>query len=134
MGPVRRRLIAAGTLLAPTGAWAEVCSVERPNWDGLPVSAVGELLILFQTPIVLVLLLLTALVIRFRHEWAGLLVVVGWSLSTYLVIDWAGTDTVRAAGMAEGCIGNPALFIIVAVAACIGVVLYTAPFNRGKKE
>lgn len=100
----------------------------------MPVTPWGEFLILLQTPVVLLLILATALVIRFRLEWAGLLVVVGWSLSTYLVLDWAGTDSVRQSGMAEGCIGSPSIFIVVAVMVCIGVVLYTAPLKRGKKE
>jgi hypothetical protein len=121
-------------LLLPTPALAEVCSQERPSWDGLPVSALDEFLILMQTPIVLLLVLVTALVVRFRHEWGGLIVVVGWSLSTYLVIDWAGTDAVRNSAVAQGCIGNPSIFIVVAVMVCIGVVLYTAPLKRGKKE
>jgi uncharacterized membrane protein YhdT len=127
-------LITTAALLLPTQATAEVCAAERPFWDGMPVSAIDEFLILLQTPIVLILILLTALAIRFRHEWAGLLVVVGWSLSTYLVIDWAGTDDVRKAAIEEGCIGNPAIFIVVAVAVCISVVLYTAPLKRDKKE
>lgn len=134
MGPIRRRLIWGAAMLCPTQALAEVCSQERPNWDGLPVTALGEFLILMQTPIVLVLIILTALAIRFRHEWGGLIMVVGWSLSTYLVIDWAGTNPVRTAAIDEGCIGNPAIFIVVAVAVCIGVVLYTAPLKRGNKS
>jgi len=134
MGPVRRGLIWCATLLAPTMGMAEVCAQERPAWDGMPVTPWGEFLILLQTPVVLLLILATALVIRFRLEWAGLLVVVGWSLSTYLVLDWAGTDSVRQSGMAEGCIGSPSIFIVVAVMVCIGVVLYTAPLKRGKKE
>ena len=134
MGPVRRRLTQGAALLFPTQAMAEVCSQERPAWAGTPVSALGEFLILLQTPIVLLLVVATALVIRFRHEWGGLVVVVGWSLSTYLVLDWAGTDSVRTAAMNEGCIGKPSIFIVVAVMVCIGVVLYTAPLKRGKKE
>lgn len=120
--------------MGPTPAFADVCAAERPFWDGVPVTAWGEFLILLQTPIVLVLIITTALVIRLRHEWGGLVVVVGWSLSTYLVIDWAGTDAVRNAAVAEGCIGNPSIFIVVAVLICIGVVLYTAPLKRDKKE
>ncbi|MCK0096596.1 hypothetical protein MWU60_13530 [Yoonia sp. F2084L] len=134
MGPIRRRLIWGAALLSPTSAFAEVCSQERPSWDGLPVTALGEFLILMQTPVVLLLIVVTALVIRFRSEWGGLIVVVGWSLSTYLVIDWAGTNPIRTSAINEGCIGNPALFIVVAAAVCIGVVLYTAPLKRGNKS
>ncbi|MFT7146361.1 MAG: hypothetical protein ACJASZ_001239 [Yoonia sp.] len=36
-------------------------------------------------------------------------------------------------GRIEGCVGSSALFIAVAVAVCIGVVLYTAPRQRGKE-
>jgi hypothetical protein len=114
-------------------AHADACAAERPFWDGIPVSAWDEFLIVMQTPVVLLLLVATALVVRLRSEKGGLAVVVGWSLSTYLVLDWAGTSPVRAAAMAEGCIGNPSVFITVAVLVCIGVVLYTAPLKREKK-
>ncbi len=134
MGPIRRRLIWGAAMLFPTQAFAQACTTERPFWDGAPVSAWGEFLILMQTPIVLLLIVATALVIRFRHEWGGLAVVVGWSLSTYLVIDWAGTNAIRTAAIEEGCIGNSSIFIVVAVLTCIGVVLYTAPLKRDKKK
>jgi hypothetical protein len=104
----------------------------RPNWDGMPVTALNELLIVMQTPVVLLLIVGTALAVRFRNEWAGLVAVVGWSLSTFLVIDWTGSDTVRASAIEEGCIGNPVLFVAVAVVVSIGVVLYTAPLKRDK--
>ncbi|MEO1637838.1 MAG: hypothetical protein AAFU41_01160 [Pseudomonadota bacterium] len=132
MGPVRRRLILATLLLLPGAAWAEVCDKERPGWDGTPVGAFGELLYLLQTPVVLVLILGTALAIRFRSEKGGLAVVVGWSIVTFLTTGIGRTDAVRAAGIAEGCIGSPALFIAVAAALSVGVVLYTAPLPRQK--
>lgn len=134
MGPIRRRLICAAALFSPTYGFADACQIERPHWDGVPVSMIQEFLILMQTPIVWVLIIATAIVIKLRHEWGGLIVVIGWSLSTYLAIDWAGTDPNKAAAINTGCIGNPSLYIIVAVATCIGVVLYTAPLKRGKKE
>ena len=133
MGPIRRRLILAAALLGPAPAWAEVCSVERPLWDGVPVTAFGEFLHLLQTPIVLLLIVATALAIRFRSEKGGLAVVVGWSLSTFVATGWGDTTAIREAAMVEGCIGNATVFIVVAVLVCIGVVLYTAPLKRGKE-
>ncbi len=132
MGPIRRRLILGGALLYPAPLWADACSALRPAWDGTPVTAWGELLFLLQTPIVLLLIIATALAVRFRSEWGGLAVVVGWSLSTFLATGWGGDGTIRAAAMNEGCIGNATLFIVVAALVCIGVVLYTAPLKRGK--
>ncbi|SIT84684.1 hypothetical protein SAMN05421665_1903 [Yoonia rosea] len=134
MGPVRRGLICAAALAAPLPAWAEVCTQQRPGWDGVPVTALGELLFLLQTPIVLILIIATALAVRFRSEWGGLVVVVGWSLSTFLATGWGSTGDTRALAMSEGCIGNSTLFILFAALVCIGVVLYTAPLKRDKRE
>ncbi len=132
MGPLRRGLIFA-LPMAATGApaWAETCDEMRPGWDGTPVSAVGELLFLAQSPIVLILFLLTAVAVRFRSEWGGLAVVVGWSIVTFLVTRWGGGQTDAAT---EGCVGSPALFIAVAAALSIGVVLYTAPLGKRKQN
>ncbi|MEJ8561380.1 hypothetical protein QTO30_09230 [Yoonia sp. GPGPB17] len=133
MGPVRRRLIWAALLVTPAPAWAEVCDKERPNWSGDPVTAFGELIYLLQTPVVLLLIVATALAVRFRSEWGGLAVVVGWSLSTFLATGWGDFGDIRAAAMAEGCVGNSALFIVFAALVCVGVVLYTAPLKRDNK-
>ena len=134
MGPIRRRLIWATAFLAPVPAWAEVCTLQRPGWDGTPVTAFGELLFLLQTPVVLILIILTALALRFRSEWGGLAVVVGWSLSTFLATGWGSNGDTRALAINEGCIGNSTLYILFAALVCIGVVLYTAPLKRDKKE
>lgn len=134
MGPFRRRLITAIVMLCPAPAWAEVCDKQRPGWDGTPVGAWGELLYLMQTPLVLLLIAATALVLRLRSEKGGLAVVVGWSIATYLMTGQGQGDAVDNAAISEGCIGSPVLFIAVAVALSIGVVLYTAPLPRRKKQ
>ncbi|MGJ8621285.1 MAG: hypothetical protein ACSHW1_00805 [Yoonia sp.] len=133
MGPVRRGLIAAIACLGPAPAWAAACDLVRPAWDGMPVGAVGELLFLLQSPMVLVMILGTALAVRFRSEWGGLVVVVGWSIVTYLITGWGDGDGTMAQAAAEGCVGSAWLFIAIAAALSIGVVLYTAPLPRGKK-
>jgi len=97
------------------------------------MSGMDELLHLFQTPLVLLLVLATALAVRFRREWGGVAVVVGWSLATFLLTGTGGSYGIMDVGRVEGCVGSPALFIAVAVAVCIGVVLYTAPRQRGKE-
>ena len=48
----------------PTAAWAKVCDKERPDWNGTPVTAVGEAIALFSNPVSLVLLMVTALAVR----------------------------------------------------------------------
>ncbi len=126
MGSIRRRLICVGLLGVPNGAWAEVCDKQRPNWDGLPVSAWSEMLALLQTPLALFLILTTALALRLRHQWLGLAVVVGWSSYTMLMT----TSDIRGAAIAEGCAGSPTLFIGLVAAICVGVVLYTAPMPK----
>lgn len=126
-------MITSLTVLCPAPAWAEVCNSVRPDWDGASVTALGEMLYLFQTPVVLLLVLASALAIRFRNELAGIAVVVGWSVATYLVTGWGTTDGVRDTAMNEGCVGSPAAFITVAVVVGIGVVLCTAPLARQTK-
>ena len=130
MGSIRRRLICAAALLLPAPAFADTCADLRPGWDGIPVSAWGELLTLMQSPLAIFMLIASALAVRFRSEKGGLAVVVGWSIATYLVTGWGRADPDRMAAMAEGCIGSPALIIAVAAAVSIGVVLYTAPLPR----
>ena len=134
MGPIRRRLIWAAAFVVPTSAWADVCTLQRPDWNGVPVTALGEFLFLLQTPIALILIIATALAVRFRSEWGGLVVVVGWSLSTFLATGWGSNGAARALAMAEGCIGNATLYIVFAALVCIGVVLYTAPLKRDKTK
>ncbi len=97
------------------------------------MTAVGEMLFLAQTPMVLFLILATAVAVRFRSEWGGVAVVAGWSIATYIVTGWGSSDGLRNAAINEGCAGSPALFIAVAAAVCIGVVLYTAPLPRRRK-
>ena len=135
MGPIRRRLIATALLVgAAAPAYAQSCAEVRPGWDGMPVSAFGELLFLAQSPLVLILVMLTAVALRFRSEWGGLVVVVGWSITTYLVTGWGSGAAAQTAAAAEGCVGSPALFIAVAAALCVGVVLYTAPIGKRKQN
>lgn len=130
MGSLRRGLILA---LLPGASWAEVCDKERPGWDGVPVSMLGETLTLLMTPGALVLLVATALVIRLRHQNGGLIVVLGWTglLTLLTMVD---TDGLRASAMTEGCIGSPALFIGLVIAICAGIVLYTAPLKGPKTD
>ncbi len=125
MGPLRRGLILS---LLPTSALAEVCDKVRPNWEpGTPVTAFGEMVALMGTPPSLILLLATAFVLRFRHKWGGLIVVVLWTAWISVVSLLGGRDEMRVAASAEGCIGSPTLFIAVVAAICIATILYTSP-------
>lgn len=124
MGPLRRGL-ALALLLGPAPAWAEVCDKSRPNWDGTPASAVDEALFLFSTPASLVLLICTLVVIRFRHQWGALAVVVLWTLLVS-VIAMADPTGLRVSEIAEGCAGSSTLFIALVAAICGGMILYTS--------
>ncbi|MEJ6404476.1 hypothetical protein [Yoonia sp. 2307UL14-13] len=129
MGSIRRGLIGGVTLLVPNSAAADACQQQRPGWTGGQVSAWEEVIFLAQTPIVLALLIATALVIRLRSQWGGLIVVIGWSIFTYMLIATQIFADIRA----EGCAGSPALFIGLATAICIGIVLYTTPQTGRQK-
>ena len=133
MGPLRRGLTAAPFLLLPGAAVAEVCDKVRPLWaPGAPATAWDEFLGLIATPPSLVLLVLSALAVRFRHQWGALVVVVLWSAWVSLVA-LSAPDEIRAAAIAEGCIGSPVLFIGVVAAICVAMILYTTP-RQGRES
>lgn len=127
MGPLRRGLILAAL---PGSALAETCALQRPNWDGGPVSAIEEAIQLTSSPITLILIVLTLLVFRFRSQWGGVAIVVLWTILVSMITMMDPTGT-RASGMAEGCIGSPTLFIAAVAAICVATILYTAPRNSG---
>lgn len=124
MGSVRGGLILT---LIPSAAFAEVCDKMREDWDGQSVSAFEEALFLFSSWPALILILATLAALRFRSQWGGLLVCVGWSGLIYLVTFGSDRDGVLAQAQAEGCIGSPALFIGAVLAICTGTILYTLP-------
>jgi len=122
MGPVRGGLILS---LLPGAAFAQSCADQRPAWDGLPVSMVQEALYLAMSPAALVLFLATVIAARFKSAWGGVAAVLGWTaLVTFLTMLAPAS---RKAAFAEGCVGNPALFIGIIAAICVGMIFYTAP-------
>lgn len=128
MGPLRRGLSLA--LIFPTAGWADVCDKVRPNWEGTPVTAVQEALFLAATPISLALVLASLIVLRLRHQWGALAVVVGWTIAITL-LTMADPTGMRPQAATEGCIGSPTLFIIAVAAICGAIILYTAPKSSG---
>ncbi|SHG89359.1 hypothetical protein [Marivita hallyeonensis] len=122
MGPVRRGVILS---LLPTAAIADTCAEQRPSWDGTPVSMAQEAMFLATTPAALVLAFGTVLALRFRSSWGGLVVVLGWTAFVTFITMLAPES--RKAAFAEGCVGNPALFIAIIAAICVGTIFYTAP-------
>ena len=119
MGSVRGGLIAA--LLLPAPAWAQVCEELRPGWDGTPVSAWSEALLLFTSPAALILLAGSLVAVRTKSQWGTLAACVGWSA---LVSVYAFLDGGRTEAMAQGCIGSPVVFIATAAALCVAMILY----------
>lgn len=128
MGPVRGGLILATAALAtPVAAAAEVCGKLRPFvGPDAPGTAFTEMVALMGTPPSLILLVLTALAVRFRWQWAALGVVVLWSVWVSLVA-MSAPDAAMLAAIEQGCVGSPSLFIALVAAICGGVMLYTAP-------
>lgn len=133
MGPLRRGLILIQIAALPVPAWADsVCTQVRPNWDGTPVSAWSEAILLFGSPIALILLLATALAVRLRSTWGGLAVFVGWSFMVSAVTFFDPTGGARTAAAAEGCIGSSTLFITLVAVLSVGTLLYTG--NRANPD
>lgn len=124
MDLLRSALIVATAVVVPHPVIASTCSDFRPNWDGGSVSAWSEMIQLFGTPISLILLLGTALAVRFRKPWAALAVFVGWSFAVAAVTFLDPTGGVRAAAAAEGCVGSPSLYIAVVFALCGAMMVY----------
>ena len=126
MGPVRGGLILCAL---PGVAWAEVCDKVRPGWDGAPVSALGEALGLFLSPAGLILLALSIFAVRFHAQWAGLAVVLLWTVFV-TIVTMADPTGIRPQAMAEGCVGSPTLFIVAVAAICVAIVLWTKPRTK----
>lgn len=124
MGPFRSGLILAAATIAPVPAFADVCERVRPHWDGGPVTPWTEMIALFGSPISLVLLLGTALAVRFRSSWGALTVFVGWSFAVAAVTFFDPTNGTRRAAAIEGCVGSPTLYILVVAAICMSMMLY----------
>ncbi|MEX0337451.1 MAG: hypothetical protein AB3N11_00275 [Arenibacterium sp.] len=126
----RTPTLMALALLWPGTARAEVCDKERPFWDSAngPATAIDEALHLAASPLAIALLVATALAIRFKSSWGGLIVVCGWSALVGLVTYLGSTDPdVEQAALAEGCIGSPALFIAAVAAISVATIIYTSP-------
>lgn len=131
------RSIAAALALVvamATPALAGVCEAERPFWSpGSPATALDEFVHLALSPASIILLLLTAIVVRFRNQWGGLAVLVLWSLLvSVLAFGWgpqSRADVLQSARL-EGCIGSPVLFIGLVAVICLAMILYTTPQQR----
>lgn len=137
MGSFRRRLsqlqglaLFAVVMALPGAALAEVCATERPGWDGAPASVLDEAINLAATLPSLVLILATALALRFRSAKGGLAVVVLWTAWVSVIAFVGNATPVRQAAIQEGCIASPALFIGLVAAICVATILYTAPSER----
>lgn len=127
MGPVRGGVILA---LLPGAAYAQTCAVQRPDWDGAPVTAIQEAAFLAASPAALVLFLGTIAAVRFKSQWGALAVVLGWT--TFVTFLTMLAPASREVAMAEGCVGSPALFIGIIAAICVGMIFYTAPPIKGR--
>lgn len=134
MGPVRRGLTLASLAALPLPAWADACAAYRPGWDGTRVTALEEALTLMMSPAALFLLITTALALRLRRQWLTLTLCVAWSglVAVVTFIDLPGGT--RQEALAQGCIGPPSIFIAIAGALCVALVLVTGPKPKDEGE
>ena len=122
----RATLLLLTLAFAPSPAWAQSCVDQRPDWvPGSDVTAVTEAIALLSSPFSLVLIIATVLCLRFKSQWGSVIVVVLWTALISLIT--FGDAGGRAAGIAEGCIGSPSLFIAIVAVISVGLILYTAP-------
>ena len=133
-GPLRRGVAPFMALVWPTSALAQACEQTRPDWDGTPANAITEALFLASSLPSVVLIVATALALRFRSKWGGLAVVSGWSILISLRVFDRDLAGIRQMATIEGCIGSPTLFIALVTAICIGTILYTAPMDRRSND
>ncbi|MEL7167096.1 MAG: hypothetical protein AAGL96_16635 [Pseudomonadota bacterium] len=136
MGSVRRRLTSCSSALLAliaTPLLAEVCDKERPDWDGVTETAWSEAFTLFLSPLGLLLVALSVVAVQFRWQWTGLATILGWT-AFITIVTMADPTGLRADAMAEGCIGPPTLFIALAAAICVMIVLRTKPRRAGDTE
>ena len=110
----------------PSAAVAEVCDKLRPGWDGAPITALQETLSLMATLPSVVLILATLVVLKFRHAWAALGVVVLWT-GWVSLISMYDPDGAQELARREGCVGSPTLFIALVAAICVAMIIYTSP-------
>jgi len=87
------------------------------------------------TPPSLALLLLSAIALRFRHEWGALIVVVLWTMWASLVVFSGADGDIQRLALQEGCIASPSLFIAAVAAISVGMIVYVAPpLGRGQNS
>ena len=110
-----------------TPAVAEICETIRPNrTNERAMTLLDEAIALFSTVPSLALFVATLVALRFRSQWGGLVVVVGWTMWVSLLL-FVGDQALRAQAIAEGCMAAPTLFIGAVIAICAGTILYTLP-------
>lgn len=122
-----RWLVATPLVLVPSTSRTEVCDKLRPSWDpdAGATTTIQEAIILFSVG--------QPLAIFVRTRW---LLNPSFVLTTLLAVAVLSNhinDTYGfvAAGVLEGCIGNPILFIGLCAAICI-LTLYLAFRPRGR--
>lgn len=124
-------LAAALTALTPLPAFAGVCETLNPDWvAGSSVSLLQQTISMLAMPVSLLLLIASAVMFRLRAQWGALAVIIGWA-SWITALTTQTAIAARRAAQLEGCAASPALFFAIAVAVCIGLVLYTSPI-RGR--
>ena len=125
--------------LLPTGAIAEVCDKERPDWnpsDG-PVGPFEDVVLFVVTPFGLILLALAVASVLVRHTWlTALTTVIMTAVLALLWSEWREADEVKMASIAEGCraAASPILIgvVLVTLAMIPAVATWRSPRSRRK--
>lgn len=121
MGPVRRRLTAALSLL-PAPALADACTGLRDGWvaGDSPVSALAEAVYILISPPAIVALVLLAVALWKPRPWLSVLLAFPAMAFAALILFARQAPTAMQA-QAQGCIGSPylALAFLVVLSAVV---------------
>jgi len=116
------RFLLAPSCLVATPALAEVCDKARSGWDGDPVGMFGELghFLLSYLGAFIVVVVVAGLAIRKTWLLAAA-TILNLGLACVYVAEWLAPFEIRAAAIAEGCIGSPALLVSLVIITGLGL-------------
>ena len=104
------RALLLSIFMLPSAALAEVCDKERPLWDGTPITAWSEAVILMTHPFQVILLAATLFAIWARARVVCFILALLWIGYIPLMLSRDLNDITWAA-IREGCIGSTILFM-----------------------
>jgi len=114
----------------------EACAVLRPDWDGTTPSMLMEAINLAAEPVSLLLLIASLCVFWWRSFWGAALISAIWAIWVADIVAQFTVHDPLFTAQEWGCIGDIALFLGLAIALCVVMMIYTSYFRffRSKTE